>query len=131
MRAAVRNGLWAAWGLATVALVLYLAARLAGGERTPFLPGHTTSGHYQIELACSACHVSAFAGAGSMQSACEGCHLAMESADSAAHYPAASLCARCHDGVDAPRVTWAGPAQVLTNLRFDHEVHARAVAGAR
>lgn len=59
---------------------------------------------------------------------CEGCHLAVESGDSAAHYPEAALCARCHDGVDAARVTWAGPQQVLTNLRFDHEVHARAVA---
>ncbi|HEY8944432.1 MAG TPA: cytochrome c3 family protein, partial [Polyangiaceae bacterium] len=39
-----------------------------------FLPGPTTAGHYQIELACGACHTSAFSTRQEMQAACERCH---------------------------------------------------------
>lgn len=43
-------------------------------DRRVFLPGDTTDGHYQIELACEACHVDEFTDRTAMQSACEGCH---------------------------------------------------------
>jgi len=43
-------------------------------ERTVFLPGETTDGHYQIELACDACHGEAFADTEAMQAACVECH---------------------------------------------------------
>src|SRR4051812_45666864 len=42
--------------------------------RAWFSPGRMTSGHYQIELACEACHSGAFKGADSMQQACVHCH---------------------------------------------------------
>jgi predicted CXXCH cytochrome family protein len=38
------------------------------------LPGPTTHGHYQIELACDSCHSKPFASAEDVQNACVGCH---------------------------------------------------------
>jgi hypothetical protein len=42
--------------------------------RAFLLPGRTTSGHYQIELACESCHTSSFTDKDEMQQACTGCH---------------------------------------------------------
>ncbi len=43
-------------------------------SRTAFLPGQTTLGHYQIELACESCHTARFNDQASLQSACVDCH---------------------------------------------------------
>ena len=43
-------------------------------DRTVFLPGDTTDGHYQIELACESCHTDTFSDRTAMQEACEGWH---------------------------------------------------------
>lgn len=43
-------------------------------DRTVFLPGKTTDGHYQIELACNACHTERFADQAAIQTACVDCH---------------------------------------------------------
>jgi len=43
----------------------------AVAKRTVFLPGNTTQGHYQIELACSACHKPF---QGTPQKTCLNCH---------------------------------------------------------
>jgi hypothetical protein len=60
-------------------------ALLAGGAaedpllapaRAMLLPGRTTHGHHQIELACESCHATPFAGRDGLQAACEGCHAA-------------------------------------------------------
>lgn len=70
-----RNGrLLALWGVSAMALTAWLAARFQGTDRSVFLPGATTAGHHQIELACNACHAEAFAGPEPMQAACVGCH---------------------------------------------------------
>lgn len=45
-----------------------------GGMRSRFLPGATTHGHYQIELACNACHTDSFGGKDALQEACMSCH---------------------------------------------------------
>jgi hypothetical protein len=42
--------------------------------RTTFLPGKTSHGHYQIELACESCHASPFGGRDALQESCERCH---------------------------------------------------------
>jgi hypothetical protein len=57
-----------------VAFAAYLTWRLDGGDRSVFLPGTTSDGHYQIELACVACHGDSFTSADDMQSRCETCH---------------------------------------------------------
>ncbi|MEM7409534.1 MAG: cytochrome c3 family protein [Myxococcota bacterium] len=45
-------------------------------KRTVFLPGATTDGHYQIELACESCHTGNFSNADVLQDACIDCHSA-------------------------------------------------------
>lgn len=67
---------WIVWVVITSGLVGYLAyslfAQPAAAART-FLPGVTTHGHYQIELACHECHT---AGMGVQQDSCTRCHAA-------------------------------------------------------
>ncbi len=43
-------------------------------DKSEFLIGEATHGHYQIELACSSCHLEPFGGKEILQNACENCH---------------------------------------------------------
>lgn len=64
--------IWALWIVATAGLVVGLGTRLASTDaREIFLPGETTPGHYQIEIACESCHTP-FGGV--EEAACLGCH---------------------------------------------------------
>ncbi len=58
--------------------MLAAAAGFAYTLETPLrrihLPGPTSNGHYQIELACGECHTEAFGDRESMQAACVRCH---------------------------------------------------------
>ncbi len=69
---------WLAWVALTGGLVAFFLLRLFAEnpeeDKTVFLPGHTSDGHYQIELACNACHTGPYADRDAMQQACEGCH---------------------------------------------------------
>lgn len=75
---------WAGWAVLSALAGAYLALGLftkeAGSKpvlapvRALFLPGATTSGHYQIELACESCHTDPFAGRDALQDACVKCH---------------------------------------------------------
>src|SRR5690606_8315579 len=75
---------WILWVVLTMAIGGYLAAGmlwkgaashpLLDPARAMLLPGQTTHGHYQIELACESCHTSAFGGRESIQESCERCH---------------------------------------------------------
>jgi hypothetical protein len=62
---------WIAAIVVTLALAGYFTSRLLGEDRLVFTPGAMTHGHYQIELACNACHTP-FAGVN--QQACVDCH---------------------------------------------------------
>ena len=55
----------------TLGIAGYLAFSMASGNKSVFLPGATTDGHHQIELACNACH-KPFGGV--RQNACLDCH---------------------------------------------------------
>ena len=75
---------WTGWAVLTACIAGYLALGLftkdAGSSpwlaqaRSIFLPGKTTHGHYQIELACEACHTSPFGGKEALQDGCMKCH---------------------------------------------------------
>jgi hypothetical protein len=79
-----RRTLWIGWGILTVGAGGFLAAGMLsqGAATSPllaparqmFLPGQTTHGHYQIELACETCHKSPFGGREALQESCERCH---------------------------------------------------------
>ncbi|MGX5172852.1 ammonia-forming cytochrome c nitrite reductase subunit c552 [Aliikangiella sp. IMCC44653] len=58
----------------TIVIGAVLAFNLFKGDKTYFLSGDTSHGHYQIELKCNACHVDSFSSADDMQTACESCH---------------------------------------------------------
>jgi hypothetical protein len=81
----MRIKLWLGWLAMTAALTAFLIYSLRV-ERSPgrpfFLPGETTHGHYQIELACSACHTPML---GVQQEACLTCHAAELKAGSDTH----------------------------------------------
>ena len=67
--------LWS--GLSLVLLVLFGYKMFSvNGDSTIFLPGKTSYGHYQIELACSVCHTGSFTNRDEMQQACMNCHKA-------------------------------------------------------
>jgi hypothetical protein len=76
---------WLLWLITTTIIAAALAAGLFMTEnaterpllaqvRKAFLPGATTGGHHQIELACEKCHTTSFGDKDSMQAACTGCH---------------------------------------------------------
>jgi hypothetical protein len=81
---AKRKTYWLAWSLASLAAAVYLgAALLIPGASAPallqpaklfLLPGATSHGHHQIELACESCHRTPFAGKAALQEACADCH---------------------------------------------------------
>lgn len=80
-----RAVLWGLWLLATLVLGGAITLALAGLRdenpgplnlqlRALLLPGQTTHGHHQIELACNACHTKAFPSRDDVQQSCENCH---------------------------------------------------------
>lgn len=63
--------LWLAWVGLAAGMSTYLGGRMKGTDARVFLPGPTTHGHYQIELACNACHTPMM---GVKEQACIDCH---------------------------------------------------------
>lgn len=57
---------------------------------------------------------------------CAGCHDMSGARD--AFYPEPAVCARCHDGQQTARVTWAPPTPKPGNVRFSHARHERATS---
>jgi hypothetical protein len=60
------------WLLVTGGATVFLLRSLESDDRSLFLPGRTTSGHYQIETECEQCHE--LGGAGVRQASCLRCH---------------------------------------------------------
>jgi hypothetical protein len=61
---------------------------------------------------------------------CAGCHRGVETGDIAAMYPDPGQCSGCHDGSDLQRVTWTGPSDEASNVRFTHTDHATELRSA-
>jgi len=68
---------------ALVILWFVLSMGLLGGfaysmlkaeDKTLFMPGPLTDGHYQIDVACTACHTDPLGGGEVIQDACNACH---------------------------------------------------------
>lgn len=62
---------WILWTCLSLGLIGYFTYRLNSQNQDVFLPGSSTDGHYQIELACSACHTPMM---GVKEQACLDCH---------------------------------------------------------
>ncbi|WP_101758385.1 cytochrome c3 family protein [Oceanicoccus sp. KOV_DT_Chl] len=66
---------WFLWALLSVMLASYFSYTLfISTDKSTFLIGETSYGHYQIELACNSCHTDAFGGPEIIQQACVNCH---------------------------------------------------------
>lgn len=67
---------WILWASITACVATALGSKLLkkDADRSLFLPGPTSNGHYQIEFACQSCHTTAFATQETLQEACETCH---------------------------------------------------------
>lgn len=85
-----RGWQWIVWLVGTLVVTGVLGALMldldliqsAPIDRTVFLPGATTDGHYQIEIDCVTCHGDGWEDAGVMQDNCMKCHgSALETAD--------------------------------------------------
>lgn len=84
------NWRWVLWatttaiGASALTLAMFFPESMEGSpiERSVFLPGDTTDGHYQIEVSCETCHTDNFSDRSEMQDACVECHSAeLERAD--------------------------------------------------
>jgi hypothetical protein len=75
-------GLWAVFSLLLTGIVYAAIDSIDNPRpgavdltlRSWLLPGQTSHGHYQIELACQDCHAGAFPSADDVQEKCESCH---------------------------------------------------------
>ena len=77
--------MWLLWSGMTLAGATYLGVAVTSDVSTgkrAMLPGETTHGHYQIELACNACHTEFM---GVKQDACVSCHGAELKAEKDTH----------------------------------------------
>jgi len=64
--------IWMTWIAVSLAGTGMLARKVfTDGDKSMFLPGETSHGHYQIEMSCSECHTP---GMGVQQDACLRCH---------------------------------------------------------
>lgn len=71
----MKKVLWLLWAVLCLALLAYFGnAMIISEDKSEFLIGDTTYGHYQIEMECTACHTEAFGGTEILQDACTNCH---------------------------------------------------------
>jgi hypothetical protein len=68
--------LWILWIVLTIGLTMYYVIKIndKASDKSVFLPGETSHGHYQIELACESCHSEQFTDAEAIQESCMNCH---------------------------------------------------------
>ncbi len=67
--------LWLFWVAIMIAMASYFASLMTQGkDKTLFMPGELTAGHYQIELSCDSCHKGSFTDRESMIETCVECH---------------------------------------------------------
>ena len=68
------NKWWGLWLVSSIAIFLYYFDSLNSDDQKRFLPGETSSGHYQIEDKCNACHGTGFDDKETLQKSCVRCH---------------------------------------------------------
>jgi len=68
--------LWVLWFVLTTGLTMYYVMKIndKASDKSVFLPGKTSHGHYQIELACESCHSKNFTDDEAIQESCMNCH---------------------------------------------------------
>lgn len=71
----MKKYVWLVWIVLSVMLISFYGYKMFfDTDKKEFLIGDASHGHFQIELACSACHTQAFGGEEVLQNACTTCH---------------------------------------------------------
>ena len=71
----MKHRLWILWVLITLGVAgFYGYTVMQADNKAALLIGDTSHGHFQIEMACTACHTEAFKGDDGLQTACLNCH---------------------------------------------------------
>ena len=71
----MKTFIWLCWIAITLTGMGYYGYQITQSEdKSKFLIGETSHGHYQIEMACDACHTEPFGGKEILQNACMNCH---------------------------------------------------------
>lgn len=71
----MKKVIWIGWLVLTVVVAGVFAYKmLVDTNKQDFLIGEASHGHYQIEMACTACHTEPFGGKEMLQNACLDCH---------------------------------------------------------
>lgn len=67
---------WVVWLVLTTLAGVWLGYSMLSdtADKTIFMPGALSPGHYQLADACDACHVDAFGGGAVLQQSCVDCH---------------------------------------------------------
>ncbi len=103
-----------------IARTLAVAALLAGSlaaARTPAGPRHPAAARQQpADTFPHALHDKLF-------TTCAACHAGIATGDTANFFPSPDLCAGCHNGDLARRVSWRPHPLPPTNVTFDHTPH--------
>ncbi len=68
--------IWLSWVVCTLTITGFLSYKMfyQQADKSIFLPGDTSHGHHQIEMACDVCHTRSFSDKDDMQSSCVSCH---------------------------------------------------------
>ncbi|MCB1669017.1 MAG: cytochrome c3 family protein [Porticoccaceae bacterium] len=71
----MKKTLWLLWLMITLSGAGYYAYQITlSDDKSEFLIGETSYGHYQIEMSCETCHTDPFGGTEVLQNACTNCH---------------------------------------------------------
>ncbi len=71
----MKKVVWLLWILLCAVLLGFYGYKMFySTEKNEFLIGEASHGHFQIEMACTACHSEAFGGRDILQDACVACH---------------------------------------------------------
>ena len=71
----MKKFIWIAWVILTLLIMMYFLYKMfSSADKSDFLIGQASHGHYQIEMACETCHTDPFGGKDVLQNACESCH---------------------------------------------------------
>jgi len=71
----MKKTIWASWIFVSLIFTTYFGNMMfISDDKSVFLIGEASHGHFQIEMACETCHSDAFGGRDALQDACVKCH---------------------------------------------------------
>jgi len=107
---------WGLWLLLLVVSGLYFYNTLTGEDKSHFIPGKTSAGHYQIEVECQQCHNKTFDVI--KQESCLACHKEKKRRDSKSNSHRAKLFEAEDKAEDIKKI----PADRCVSCHTEHQI---------